>query len=75
MRITAADLAELGVIDEIVAEPPGGAHADPAGAIAAAGEAIERHLGAVLDLTPEERRERRYRKWRAMGRFETTAGA
>ena len=31
MRITAADLAELGVIDEIIVEPPGGAHADPAG--------------------------------------------
>jgi acetyl-CoA carboxylase carboxyl transferase subunit alpha len=74
MKITASDLAELGVIDEIVAEPPGGAHADPAGAIAAAGEAIERHLTAVADLTPEERRERRYRKWRALGRFETAAG-
>jgi acetyl-CoA carboxylase carboxyl transferase subunit alpha len=75
MRITAADLAELGVIDEIVAEPPGGAHADPAGAIASAGEAIERHLTAVADLTPEERRERRYRKWRALGRFESAVGA
>jgi acetyl-CoA carboxylase carboxyl transferase subunit alpha len=75
MKITAADLAELGIIDEIVAEPPGGAHADPSGAIAAAGEAIERHLSAVADLTPEERRERRYRKWRAFGRFETAAGA
>ena len=75
MRITAADLAELGVIDEIVAETPGGAHADSAGAIAAAGEAIERHLTAIADLTPEERRERRYRKWRALGRFESAAGA
>ena len=75
LKMTAADLSELGVIDEIVAEPPGGAHADPAGAIAAAGEAIERHLCAVSDLTPEERLERRYRKWRALGRFESAAGA
>jgi acetyl-CoA carboxylase carboxyl transferase subunit alpha len=75
MRITAVDLAELGVIDEIVAEPPGGAHADPAGAIAATGEAIERHLAVVADLTPEERRERRYRKWRTFGRFESAVGA
>jgi acetyl-CoA carboxylase carboxyl transferase subunit alpha len=71
MRITAADLTELEVVDEIVPEPPGGAHADMTGAAAAVGEAVERHLRGVLDLTPEERRERRYRKFRAMGRFET----
>jgi len=74
LKLTAADLKELDVIDEIIPEPPGGAHADPAGAAAAAGEAIDRHLREVLDLTPEERRERRYRKFRAIGRFET-AGA
>ncbi|MGH9366151.1 MAG: acetyl-CoA carboxylase carboxyltransferase subunit alpha [Thermoanaerobaculia bacterium] len=71
LKLTAADLAELGVIDEVVPEPPGGAHADPAGAAAAVGEAVERHLRQVLDLTPEERRERRYRKFRALGRFES----
>jgi acetyl-CoA carboxylase carboxyl transferase subunit alpha len=71
MRITAGDLRELEVVDEIVPEPPGGAHADAAGAAAAVGEAIDRHLREILDLTPEERRERRYRKFRAMGRFET----
>jgi acetyl-CoA carboxylase carboxyl transferase subunit alpha len=74
LKLTATDLKGLDVIDEIVPEPPGGAHADPAGAAAAVGEAIERHLQAVFDLTPEERRERRYRKFRAIGRFET-AGA
>jgi len=73
LKLTASDLAELAVIDEIVPEPPGGAHADPAGAAAAVGEAIERHLKDGLDLTPEERRERRYRKFRALGRFETRA--
>jgi acetyl-CoA carboxylase carboxyl transferase subunit alpha len=71
LRITAGDLRELEVVDEIVPEPPGGAHADGAGAAAAVGEAVERNLRDVLDLTPEERRERRYRKFRAMGRFET----
>jgi acetyl-CoA carboxylase carboxyl transferase subunit alpha len=70
LKLTAGDLVELGVIDEVVPEPPGGAHADTAGASAAVGEAIERHLKEVLDLTPEERRERRYRKFRALGRFE-----
>jgi acetyl-CoA carboxylase carboxyl transferase subunit alpha len=71
LRITAGDLKSLDIIDEIVPEPPGGAHADPAGAAAAVGEAIERHLAEVADLTAEERRERRYRKFRAMGRFES----
>jgi acetyl-CoA carboxylase carboxyl transferase subunit alpha len=71
LRHTAADLKQLELIDEIIPEPPGGAHADPAGAAAAVGEAIERHLKELLELTPEERRERRYRKFRAMGRFET----
>ncbi|HTO77778.1 MAG TPA: acetyl-CoA carboxylase carboxyltransferase subunit alpha [Thermoanaerobaculia bacterium] len=73
LKLTASDLAELLVIDEVVPEPPGGAHADPAGASAAVGEAIDRHLKEVMDLTPEERRERRYRKFRALGRFETRA--
>ncbi len=73
LKLTAADLKELNVIDEIVPEPPGGAHADSAGVAAAVGEAIERHLREVLDLTPEERRERRYRKFRALGRFETAS--
>jgi acetyl-CoA carboxylase carboxyl transferase subunit alpha len=72
LRITAGDLAEFQIIDEIVPEPPGGAHADPAGAAAAVGEAVDRHLREVADLTNEERRERRYRKFRAMGRFEST---
>lgn len=73
LRVTAGDLAEFGIIEEIVPEPPGGAHADPAAAAAALGEAIERHLREVSDLTPEERSERRYRKFRAMGRFESRA--
>ena len=71
LRLTAGDLKEFDVIDEIIPEPPGGAHADPAAAAAAVGEAIERHLTEVAALTREERRERRYRKFRAMGRFET----
>ena len=73
MKITARDMKDLGVIDEIIPEPPGGAHADPAGAIAAVGEAVERHLRELCDLGPEERRERRYRRFRALGRIETAA--
>ena len=69
--LTAKDLRGFHVIDEIVPEPPGGAHADPAGACAAVGEAVERHLAEVADLTAEERRERRYRRFRTLGQFET----
>jgi acetyl-CoA carboxylase carboxyl transferase subunit alpha len=71
MKMTAGDLRALDVIDEIVPEPPGGAHADPGGAAAAVGEAVERHLREIAQLTPEERRERRYRRFRALGQFET----
>jgi acetyl-CoA carboxylase carboxyl transferase subunit alpha len=71
MKITAADLKQFNVVDEIVPEPPGGAHADPDGVASAVGEAIERHLRELTDLTPEERRERRYRKFRALGAIET----
>jgi len=70
LKHTAADLKQLELIDEIIPEPPGGAHADPAGAAAAVGEAVERHLNELLSLTPEELRDGRYRKFRAMGRFE-----
>ena len=70
LKLTASDLKEFRVVDEIVPEPPGGAHADPAGAAAAVGEAVERNLREIADLTPEERRERRYRRFRALGQFE-----
>ena len=73
MKLTAKDLAELDVIDEIVPEPPGGAHADPGGATAAVGEAVERHLRESMALSADERRDRRYAKFRALGRFETAA--
>jgi acetyl-CoA carboxylase carboxyl transferase subunit alpha len=75
LRMTARDLRELDVVDEIVPEPPGGAHADSAGAAAAVGEAVERNLREVADLTAEERRERRYRRLRALGRFETVGAS
>ena len=70
LRLTAANLEEFDIIDEVIPEPPGGAHADPESAAAAVGEAIARHLREVSELTPEERRERRYRKFRRMGRHE-----
>lgn len=67
LKITAPDLLALGIIDEIVKEPAGGAHADPA----AAGHLLDAALVAALaDLSAvgsDERLERRYQKFRAMG--------
>ncbi|MGH9477256.1 MAG: acetyl-CoA carboxylase carboxyltransferase subunit alpha [Terriglobales bacterium] len=68
LKPTAADLLALGLIDQIVPEPSGGAHADPAAAAQALGDAIESHLLALQTLTPEQLREDRYTHFRVMGR-------
>lgn len=67
MRITAPDLLKLGVVDEIVAEPPGGVHTDPEAGAARLGDAIERALVALERQSPEARLEARYRRFRALG--------
>ena len=69
LRITANDCLELGVIDEIVPEPVGGAHRDPAAVVAAVGEAVARHLDALVGETPDALRRQRHARFRAMGRF------
>lgn len=70
MRITAQDLLELGIIDEIVPEPSGGAHTDMATMVATLGDAIRRHLAELLTLDIETLLERRYTRYRAIGRYE-----
>jgi len=67
MRLTAQDLRELGVIDEIVAEPLGGAHRAPDQAIADVGDALERALEPLLVLSGAELRHRRRQKFLSMG--------
>src|SRR5713226_994250 len=68
MKITADDLMRFGVIDEIVAEPVGGAHRDPAAAIAATGEAIAEALEDLRGLDREAVRRRRRQKFLSIGR-------
>ena len=63
MRVTAADLHQLGVIDRIVAEPMGGAHRDPAVTIADLGAASEGELEALAPLTSDEVRSQRREKF------------
>jgi acetyl-CoA carboxylase carboxyl transferase subunit alpha len=69
MKITAKDLSELGVIDETVPEPPGGAHRDPEAAGRAVGEAIERHLSELEQMGSVELVRKRLAKFMAMGEF------
>jgi acetyl-CoA carboxylase carboxyl transferase subunit alpha len=68
MKITANDLAEFGIIDGIVTEPIGGAHRDPAAAIAATGEAIANALSELNGLDRETLRRQRRDKFLAIGR-------
>jgi len=68
LKLTAQDLKELGVIDEIVPEPFGGAHRRKAEAIASAGDALERALDSLRGLDGQQLKAMRREKFLAMGR-------
>jgi acetyl-CoA carboxylase carboxyl transferase subunit alpha len=68
LKITAADLKQLKVIDEIIPEPVGGAHRDPEHMMAKTGEAISEGLAKLKELDPEETRRQRREKFLAIGR-------
>ena len=68
LKITAADLLSLGVVDEVLPEPSGGNHWAPLQAGDVLRQAIEHHLDDLAQLSMEELRESRYKKFRAMGR-------
>lgn len=67
LRITAKDLFELGLVDEIVPEPLGGAHNDPAGMAATLKQSLLKHLDQLEALPGSERMRLRYDKFRAYG--------
>ena len=68
MKITASDLLGLGVVDQIIDEPPGGAHSDPKAAIGAVGDAIDAELAALASLDGEGLRRQRAERFYAIGR-------
>src|SRR5436309_579316 len=70
MRITAHDLKRLAIVDEIVAEPPGGAHADPVAAAHLLAPYLEKGLKELQKVKPSLLPEERYKKFRKMGVFE-----
>lgn len=69
LRITAGDLKGLGIIDEILPEPVGGAHGDPLAAAETLKTAILRNLEELSRLTNQQRQDLRYQKFRAIGVF------
>jgi acetyl-CoA carboxylase carboxyl transferase subunit alpha len=68
MKITATDLVRFGVVDTVVPEPTGGAHRDPAAAIAATGDAIAAALAQLKGLDPATIVRLRREKFMAIGR-------
>jgi acetyl-CoA carboxylase carboxyl transferase subunit alpha len=69
LKLTARDLKDLGVVDEVLPEPPGGAHMDPVETAEIVASAIRRHLKQIRKVKAEVLLTRRYKKFRAMGVF------
>ncbi len=69
MKITAKDLKELGIVDEIVEEPEGGAHTDFEAAARFLDEVLDRQLVALTNQPVQELLDARYEKFRKMGQF------
>ena len=69
LKITAKDLKQLGIIDQILPEPPGGAHSDPIATANILKKALLENLEELSNLTSEQRQELRYQKFRNIGVF------
>ncbi|MBV8081424.1 MAG: acetyl-CoA carboxylase carboxyltransferase subunit alpha [Candidatus Eremiobacteraeota bacterium] len=70
LRLTSEDLFEFGIVDEVVPEPMGGAHRDPAKVVDAVLAADARALDKLMSLKPEQLLDRRYEKYRKIGAHE-----
>jgi len=67
LKLTSADALQLGIVDEVVPEPPGGAHRDPTTAAAALRVSLEQSLAHLKQFPPEQLVASRYEKFRWMG--------
>lgn len=74
MKITAKDLRELGIVDEIVPEPDGGAHTDHESAARLLGDVLERQVVTLVNQPIRDLLNARYEKFRKMGQFFDLAG-
>jgi acetyl-CoA carboxylase carboxyl transferase subunit alpha len=70
LRITAQDCLQHGVVDQVVAEPPGGAHRDLAATVQELGQALRRHLAELDGLDRAGLRADRYDRFRRLGAWE-----
>ena len=70
LRLDAQHLGDSGIVEEIIAEPLGGAHNDPERTIASVGRALRKHLGELQALPVEELLNRRYERYRHLGVYE-----
>ena len=68
MKISAEELIGLRIVDRIIPEPVGGAHADRAGAIRLVGDAVEEELRALMALTPDQIKKQGAQRYLAIGR-------
>jgi acetyl-CoA carboxylase carboxyl transferase subunit alpha len=69
MRVTAPDLLELGIVDEVVPEPLGGAHRNWNAAAKELKASLERHLGELTRLSAGDLLDRRWEKLRGLGAY------
>jgi acetyl-CoA carboxylase carboxyl transferase subunit alpha len=70
MKVTAPDLAALDIVDEVIPEVPGGAHADPAGQSVLVGDTLERQMDELCSMSPDELVRQRYDRFRKLGIYE-----
>ena len=69
LKLTAQDLLKLDVVDEVVAEPEGGAHRDYETAAGNLGSALRKSLDRLLETPTDQLLKKRYKKFRALGNF------
>lgn len=69
LKLTSSDAHRLGIVDEIISEPGGGAHRRREAAAESLGKALRRHLADVSALDPKARVDQRYAKFRRIGRY------
>jgi len=75
LRLDAQNLGEFKIVEEVIPEPPGGAHNDPAQTITAVGVALRKHLAELQALTLETLLNQRYERYRHLGRYEESGVA
>ena len=73
LKLNAANLKELEVVDEVIPEPLGGAHYDPAQAAGALKTALQKHLHDLTGLSVEKLLDQRYERYRELGEYRETA--